>query len=175
LLIAAGRRVYYYAAWGAVDTQLAAFFPCPTRPNPTQTQPNTKTLNQQKVLGNLKGVVAAAVSVALFRNAVTGRGMAGYAVTIAGVFLYSASKRRAAAHRAAEAARAVDVDFAAPLIKGGASSNASSAGGAPPHVISLTADGCAVSAGGYLPTSTQQLQQHRNARSSGGVGITVGA
>lgn len=42
-----------------------------------------------QVLGNCKGVIAAAVSVALFRNPVTAKGCAGYAVTIVGVFCYS--------------------------------------------------------------------------------------
>ncbi|GLI58814.1 hypothetical protein VaNZ11_000580 [Volvox africanus] len=48
-----------------------------------------------QVLGNAKGVVAAAVSVAVFRNVVTGQGALGYAITVAGVFMYSESKRRA--------------------------------------------------------------------------------
>ncbi len=48
-----------------------------------------------QVLGNAKGVVAAVVSVAVFRNAVTWTGCVGYAITVGGVFLYSESKRRA--------------------------------------------------------------------------------
>jgi hypothetical protein len=38
----------------------------------------------RQVLGNAKGVVAAAVSVAVFRNAVTAQGCLGYAITVAG-------------------------------------------------------------------------------------------
>jgi hypothetical protein len=47
-----------------------------------------------QVLGNCKGVIAAVVSVFMFKNHVTPRGCLGYAVTVAGVFLYSESKRR---------------------------------------------------------------------------------
>lgn len=47
-----------------------------------------------QVLGNAKGVVAAAVSVAVFKNIVTLQGATGYAITVTGVFLYSAAKRR---------------------------------------------------------------------------------
>ncbi|EFJ50855.1 plastidic phosphate translocator [Volvox carteri f. nagariensis] len=56
-----------------------------------------------QVLGNAKGVVAAAVSVAVFRNVVTGQGALGYAITVAGVFMYSESKRRAKMAAAAAA------------------------------------------------------------------------
>ncbi|KAG2451423.1 hypothetical protein HYH02_004022 [Chlamydomonas schloesseri] len=56
-----------------------------------------------QVLGNAKGVVAAAVSVAVFRNTVTVQGCLGYAITVAGVFLYSESKRRSKAAAAAGA------------------------------------------------------------------------
>ncbi len=55
-----------------------------------------------QVLGNAKGVVAAVVSVLIFKNAVTWTGCIGYAITVGGVFLYSESKRRAKAARAAE-------------------------------------------------------------------------
>jgi len=47
-----------------------------------------------QVLGNCKGVIAAFVSVLMFKNVVTPRGCLGYALTVAGVFLYSESKRR---------------------------------------------------------------------------------
>ncbi|KAG2445767.1 hypothetical protein HXX76_000371 [Chlamydomonas incerta] len=56
-----------------------------------------------QVLGNAKGVVAAGVSVAVFRNTVTVQGCLGYAITVAGVFLYSESKRRSKAAAAAAA------------------------------------------------------------------------
>ncbi|KAG2484221.1 hypothetical protein HYH03_016956 [Edaphochlamys debaryana] len=59
-----------------------------------------------QVLGNAKGVVAAAVSVAVFKNMVTWQGCVGYAITVGGVFLYSESKRRAKAAGAAPAGRA---------------------------------------------------------------------
>ncbi|PNH06197.1 putative sugar phosphate/phosphate translocator, partial [Tetrabaena socialis] len=54
-----------------------------------------------QVLGNFKNVVAAAVSVAVFGNPVTGLGLAGYAVTTAGVMGYS---YLVAAHPAASVA-----------------------------------------------------------------------
>ncbi|GBF98555.1 sugar phosphate phosphate translocator-like [Raphidocelis subcapitata] len=107
-----------------------------------------------QVLGNLKGVIAAGVSVALFRNAVTAKGMLGYAVTIAGVFAYSTSKRRAAVIRAADAAKGLGPE-AEPLIKPGPGSSAG---------------GCS-SAGGGLPTS---LQQHRAGRGGSGCGNSSG-
>lgn len=47
-----------------------------------------------QVLGNGKGVVAAGVSIAIFRNPVTVQGMLGYFITIAGVVAYSESKKR---------------------------------------------------------------------------------
>ncbi len=47
-----------------------------------------------QVLGNCKGIIATAVSVLLFRNPVSAKGMFGYAITIVGVFLYSETKRR---------------------------------------------------------------------------------
>ncbi|PNH09611.1 putative sugar phosphate/phosphate translocator [Tetrabaena socialis] len=59
-----------------------------------------------QVLGNAKGVVAAAVSVAVFRNMVTAQGCGGYAITVAGVFMYSESKRRAKAAAASASANA---------------------------------------------------------------------
>ncbi|KAI8468716.1 MAG: triose-phosphate transporter family-domain-containing protein [Monoraphidium minutum] len=60
-----------------------------------------------QVLGNLKGVIAAAVSIALFRNPVTAKGLLGYAITVAGVFMYSNSKRKAKAEEDAEPAAGV--------------------------------------------------------------------
>ena len=53
----------------------------------------------------LYGILAAVVSVMVFKNIVTWQGGAGYAITVAGVFMYSESKRRAKA-MAAAAARA---------------------------------------------------------------------
>ena len=47
-----------------------------------------KLLGRQ-VLGNAKGVAAATISVALFRNPVTSMGLAGYSITVAGVVAYS--------------------------------------------------------------------------------------
>jgi hypothetical protein len=119
----------------------------------------------------MKGVIAAGVSVALFRNAVTAKGMAGYAITIAGVFAYSAAKRRAAAAKAAEAAKngmiTGEVGVAEPLIKGsggssssagGSSSGGSSCGGTP--VITVVAHGGGVANGGLMTASASLLQQH---------------
>eukprot|EP00892_Ulva_mutabilis_P011373 jgi/Ulvmu1/8608/UM046_0006.1 len=51
-----------------------------------------------QVLGNVKGVVAAGVSVAMFQNAVSWQGCAGYAIAIGGVMAYSRSKQAAVAH-----------------------------------------------------------------------------
>eukprot|EP00878_Enallax_costatus_P002997 GHUV01003194.1.p1 GENE.GHUV01003194.1~~GHUV01003194.1.p1 ORF type:complete len:364 (+),score=98.02 GHUV01003194.1:354-1445(+) len=48
-----------------------------------------------QVLGNMKGVIAAGISIALFRNPVTAKGMLGYFITVCGVVAYSESKRRA--------------------------------------------------------------------------------
>lgn len=53
-----------------------------------------------QVLGNAKGVIAAVVSVFMFGNPVTARGMFGYLITVAGVVLYSETKRR---HKLAKA------------------------------------------------------------------------
>lgn len=47
-----------------------------------------------QVLGNAKGVVAAAVSVFVFGNHVTAQGCIGYLITVLGVVWYSDSKRR---------------------------------------------------------------------------------
>eukprot|EP00775_Hariotina_reticulata_P001274 gene1274-1614_t len=47
-----------------------------------------------QVLGNMKGVIAAGISIALFKNPVTVKGMLGYFITVMGVVLYSESKRR---------------------------------------------------------------------------------
>lgn len=47
-----------------------------------------------QVIGNAKGVIAAVVSVMVFHNPVTYKGIVGYAITVSGVFLYSESKRR---------------------------------------------------------------------------------
>ncbi|XP_043716009.1 probable sugar phosphate/phosphate translocator At1g12500 [Telopea speciosissima] len=60
---------------------------------------HTSALTLQ-VLGNAKAAVAAVVSVLIFRNPVTVMGMAGFAVTILGVVLYSEAKKRSrvAAH-----------------------------------------------------------------------------
>ncbi|PNW72812.1 hypothetical protein CHLRE_15g643385v5 [Chlamydomonas reinhardtii] len=67
-----------------------------------------------QVLGNAKGVVAAAVSVAIFRNVVTAQGCIGYGVTVAGVFLYSECKSYNAA-ATATAGRAFEDDEAKDL------------------------------------------------------------
>ncbi|MQL92091.1 hypothetical protein Taro_024706 [Colocasia esculenta] len=55
---------------------------------------HTSALTLQ-VLGNAKAAVAAVVSVLIFRNPVTVMGIAGFAVTIMGVVLYSEAKKRA--------------------------------------------------------------------------------
>jgi len=81
-----------------------------------------------QVLGNCKGVIAAVVSVFMFKNHVTPRGCLGYAVTVAGVFLYSESKRRsklpsssasAVASAAALASASLSSAAAASLAAGG--------------------------------------------------------
>ncbi|KAL4435609.1 hypothetical protein ABPG77_002572 [Micractinium sp. CCAP 211/92] len=55
---------------------------------------HTSALTLQ-VLGNAKGVVAVALSLLYFRNPATFSSVFGYAVTVAGVVLYSQSKMRA--------------------------------------------------------------------------------
>ncbi|GJP31911.1 hypothetical protein CLOM_g16313 [Closterium sp. NIES-68] len=55
---------------------------------------HTSALTLQ-VLGNAKGVVAAIISVLVFRNVVTVMGMVGFGITICGVVLYSEAKKRA--------------------------------------------------------------------------------
>ncbi|GLC44123.1 hypothetical protein PLESTB_000926600 [Pleodorina starrii] len=72
-----------------------------------------------QVLGNAKGVVAAAVSVAVFKNVVTGQGALGYAITVGGVFMYSESKRRAKAAAAALARTSSDAGQPAGKATGG--------------------------------------------------------
>ena len=52
-----------------------------------------------QVLGNGKGVVAAGVSIMIFKNPVTLMGMMGYFITIAGVVAYSESKKRSTKNR----------------------------------------------------------------------------
>jgi hypothetical protein len=42
-----------------------------------------------QVLGNMKGVIAAGISIAMFKNPVTAKGMIGYAITVGGVLAYS--------------------------------------------------------------------------------------
>jgi hypothetical protein len=42
-----------------------------------------------QVLGNMKGVIAAAISIALFKNPITAKGMMGYFITVCGVVAYS--------------------------------------------------------------------------------------
>jgi hypothetical protein len=42
-----------------------------------------------QVLGNMKGVIAAGISIALFKNPVTAKGMLGYLITVVGVVAYS--------------------------------------------------------------------------------------
>ncbi|KAL8138662.1 hypothetical protein V2J09_004663 [Rumex salicifolius] len=54
---------------------------------------HTSALTLQ-VLGNAKAAVAAVVSVLIFRNPVTAMGMAGFAVTVMGVVLYSEARKR---------------------------------------------------------------------------------
>ena len=46
-------------------------------------------LHSWQVLGNAKGVVAAVISVAIFRNRVTAVGSVGYCITVGGVVAYS--------------------------------------------------------------------------------------
>ena len=52
-----------------------------------------------QVLGNVKGFVGAAVSIAIFRNGWTWSGLGGYLVAIAGLFWYMRERRAAAAAR----------------------------------------------------------------------------
>lgn len=49
-----------------------------------------------QVLGNAKGVVAAAISVLIFHNPVTVMGWVGYIITMFGVVAYSESRKRSA-------------------------------------------------------------------------------
>lgn len=117
----------------------------------------------------MKGVIAAVISVALFRNAVTAKGMLGYAITVAGVFLYSACKRRQRVLKLAEAAK--ELESVVPLIKVGGSGGGAVSGGGSGGGAAANGEDRATSSGGMLPTSTQQqLQQHRGGRSGGGAG-----
>lgn len=52
-------------------------------------QANNGSIFLSQVLGNAKGVVAAVISVLIFRNPVTFQGGMGYATTLAGVIVYS--------------------------------------------------------------------------------------
>jgi len=119
----------------------------------------------------MKGVIAAVVSVALFRNQVTPKGCLGYAITVMGVFMYSESKRRAKAVRAAESAKSLSGEEgqALLLIKAG-SGGGGGGGGAAVAMVSRPTSSCG--GGGALPTSTQQLQQHRTSRGSAASGGT---
>lgn len=54
---------------------------------------HTSALTLQ-VLGNAKGVIAAVISVMIFKNQLTGLGVMGYGITVVGVFCYSEVKRR---------------------------------------------------------------------------------
>ncbi|WOL14843.1 putative sugar phosphate/phosphate translocator [Canna indica] len=54
---------------------------------------HTSALTLQ-VLGNAKGAVAVVISILIFKNPVSFTGMAGYALTVIGVVLYSQSKKR---------------------------------------------------------------------------------
>lgn len=64
--------------------------PYPTHP----THPATNIIEWHvQVLGNCKGVIATFVSVLMFRNPVTLKGIFGYAVTLSGVFMYSEVSR----------------------------------------------------------------------------------
>ncbi|KAM2983835.1 hypothetical protein FF2_009709 [Malus domestica] len=54
---------------------------------------HTSALTLQ-VLGNAKGAVAVVVSVLIFKNPVSFMGMAGYALTVLGVIVYSEAKKR---------------------------------------------------------------------------------
>ena len=47
-----------------------------------------------QVLGNAKGAVAVVVSIIIFKNQVSGMGMFGYGITIAGVVAYSEAKKQ---------------------------------------------------------------------------------
>ncbi|GBF95844.1 sugar phosphate phosphate translocator-like [Raphidocelis subcapitata] len=145
---------------------------------------HTSALTLQ-VLGNMKGVIAAAVSVALFRNVVTARGLLGYAITVAGVFAYSESKRRARATKAAadpdgEAAGEPLLPVKAGALGGGGGGGTAigivaSSGGAAGLALSLGgALGRVGSGGGLLSSSAQQLQQHHRSARSGGGSVSVG-
>jgi hypothetical protein len=140
-----------------------------------------------QVLGNMKGVIAAGVSVAIFKNTVTLKGMAGYAITVAGVFMYSASKRRQQVLKAVDSAKSMQDDAAAatePLIKAGHMGPGGGAGGVAITLVADASGGGAggggggahhhVSGGGLLPTSTQMLQGHRSGRSSAGASVGGG-
>ncbi|KAI8470787.1 MAG: triose-phosphate transporter family-domain-containing protein [Monoraphidium minutum] len=149
-----------------------------------------------QVVGNMKGVVAAGVSIAIFRNPVTPVGCAGSAVTMGGVFAYSAAKRRAAAARAAEASSKVCggggggevepllVKAALAMEKGLAGGGggacekkgASGGGGGGP-VVTLIAAACGGGGGtaGLLPAGAAAAQLHRPGRSSCGGAAAPGA
>lgn len=50
-------------------------------------------MRTKQVLGNMKGVIAAGISIALFKNPVTAKGMMGYFITVCGVVAYSEVRR----------------------------------------------------------------------------------
>lgn len=64
-----------------------------------------------QVLGNAKGVVAAVISVILFKNEVTALGAFGYAVTVMGTGLYTWVKVLETAKAAKEGNRSIEVDI----------------------------------------------------------------
>jgi drug/metabolite transporter (DMT)-like permease len=102
-----------------------------------------------QVLGNCKGVIAAVVSVLLFKNKVTPRGMLGYAVTVAGVFLYSESKRRGKLRvQAAQAAQAAAAAAAGAAGSGvGAGLGGAGVGGVPGSGVGGAASGGGLESG----------------------------
>lgn len=102
-----------------------------------------------QVLGNMKGVIAAAISIALFKNPVTAKGMLGYLITVIGVVAYSETKRRSKLRQIHETGKTASMEDMAgmPLL-----AKSSDAGGGKDHL---------------LPLSHEWGQQHRKGSSNG--------
>ncbi|KAG1663112.1 hypothetical protein FOA52_010515 [Chlamydomonas sp. UWO 241] len=93
LEMGASKGTVFYS-WLALNSMMAYFVNLTNFLVTKYTSPLTL-----QVLGNVKGVVAAIISILIFVNPVTVSGVLGYALTVMGVVLYSASKRLSGAKR----------------------------------------------------------------------------
>jgi drug/metabolite transporter (DMT)-like permease len=95
-----------------------------------------------QVLGNVKGVVATVVSVILFRNTVSWAGCLGYAIAIAGVFMYGEQRRKSSEVAATAAAAAATKQDSLELHADYASAGSSGgSGAASPLLYSMASAG----------------------------------